>query len=310
MGHVPDHIPAAAATEHGVLIVALDADDLEGLERRRAEDLAGACPGCASLLADLAILRTATAQLSALPRTRDYRLTDADAERLRPSAWRQIIAWLGSPRSTVRPLAGGLAALGIVGLLLTTAPGIFGGSATSLSTAGAPVAAPSTGTSGGGSPEGSPVLGVAPNAAAGPGAAATAPPAASPAFAAPEATPRGAALPLPSLAAAALPSAASSAGAQTGQVAPTAAAGAGVVTGPAAPSAAPSTGSAATGAMDSGAKAGVPAASGGERNASLSPVTEAPAPDRTLPLLISLVLLAVGVALLLTNRMLRRRAGG
>ena len=294
MAHVPDHIPAAAAAEHAVLIVALDAGDLEAVERRRAQDLAGACPGCASLRADLAILRAATATIAAPARTRDYRLTDMDAERLRPSMWRQIIGWLGSPRSTVRPLAGGLTALGIVGLLLTTTPGIVG-QATTGSTAGAAVAAPSTGTIGGGSPESSPVRDATPYTASGPGAAATAPPAASPAFVVPEASLRAAALPAPSPAAAALPSAAS---------------GASVLTGPVAPTAPPSMDSAATGAMDSGAKAGVPGTSGGERNASLAPVAGTPAPDRTLPLLISLVLLAVGVALLLTNRMLRRRADG
>src|SRR5450756_2152990 len=117
MGHVPDHTPAAAAVEHAALIAALDAGDL-------------------------AVLRAATAALSAVPRTRDYRLTDADAARLRPSAWGRLVGWLGAPRSTVRPFAGGLAALGIAGLLLSTTPGFFGQAAMTLSTTGAPVVAP------------------------------------------------------------------------------------------------------------------------------------------------------------------------
>src|SRR5450759_2403251 len=139
MGHVPDHTPAAAAVEHAALIAALDAGDLAGIERDRAATLVGTCAGCASLLADLSVLRAATAALPAVPRTRDYRLTDADVARLRPSAWGRLVGWLGAPRSKVRPLAGGLAALGIAGLLLSTTPGFFGQAAMTLSTTGAPV---------------------------------------------------------------------------------------------------------------------------------------------------------------------------
>src|SRR5450759_1205686 len=126
MGHVPDHTPAAAAVEHAAMIAALDAGDLAGDERDRAARLVDRCAGCAALLGDLAIIRTATATLPAPPRRRDYRLSDADAARLRPSAWRSVIGWIGTPRSTVRPLAGGLAALGIAGLLLLAPHGFSG----------------------------------------------------------------------------------------------------------------------------------------------------------------------------------------
>ncbi len=79
------------------------------------------------------------------PRRRDYRLTPEDAARLRPTGWRRALAWLAAPGSTVRPLASGLAALGVVGILLTTGlPGFGAGGAVVLSAAGAPVDGQST----------------------------------------------------------------------------------------------------------------------------------------------------------------------
>jgi len=280
MGQVPDHTPTAAAVEHAALIAALDAGDLAGIERDRAATLADACSGCASLLADLAILRAATATLPAAPRTRDYRLTDADAARLRPSAWGRLVGWLGAPRSTVRPLAGGLAALGIAGLLLTTTPGFFGQAATTLSTTGAAVAAPGQAEGVGGGAQGNAQLSAAPSTPAGPGA-----------------TTGPGALSVPSPAAAGVPAA---------SAIPTA----GVVTGPAAAATPGSSGfSIDAGAMDSASKGASPPASQGERNAVLTAGSEPATPDRTLPLVLSLALLAAGIALFVANRTLRRRAG-
>ena len=297
MGQVPDHIPASAAVEHAALIAALDAGDLAGIERERAATLAGACPGCASLLADLAILRAATATLPAAPRTRDYRLTDADAARLRPSAWGRLVGWLGAPRSTVRPLAGGLAALGIAGLLLTTTPGFFGQAATTLSTTGAPVTAPGQAEGVGGGAQGNAQLSAAPSTPAGPGADKALEPAVTSAPGAPGATSGPGALPVPSPAAAGVP-------------APSAIPTAGVVTGPAAAATPGSSGfSGNAGAMDSASKGASPPASQGERNAALTAGSGPATPDRTLPLVLSLALLAAGIALFVANRTLRRRAG-
>lgn len=279
MGHVPDHTPAAAAVEHTALIAALDAGDLAGIERERAATLAGICTGCASLLADLAVLRAATAALPAVPRSRDYRLTDADVARLRPSAWGRLVGWLGAPRSTVRPLAGGLAALGIAGLLLSTTPGLFGQAAMTLSTTGAPVVAPGDAGGAGAAREVSPQLSTAPTTQAVPGA-----------------TPGPKAVPVPSPAAAGVP-------------APSAIPTAGMVTGPAAAATpGPSGVSSDAGAMDSASKAGSPEASLGERNAVLTPASEPATPDRTLQLVFSLALLAAGIGLFVANRVLRHRA--
>ncbi len=120
------HAPAPSAAEHELLIAGLDADDLREPDRTRAATLAQTCDGCAQLLADLAALRAATRALPARPRTRDFRLTPADAERLRPTAARRLLGWLAGPRSTVRPLAGSLAALGLAGLLVASVPGMLG----------------------------------------------------------------------------------------------------------------------------------------------------------------------------------------
>jgi len=285
MGHVPDHTPAAAAVEHAALIAALDAGDLAGIERDRAATLVGTCAGCASLLADLSVLRAATAALPAVPRTRDYRLTDADVARLRPPAWGRLVGWLGAPRSKVRPLAGGLAALGIAGLLLSTTPGFFGQAAMTLSTTGAPVVAPGDAGGAGAAREVSPQLSTAPTTQAVPGATPG-----------PKAVPVPAALPAPSPAAAGVP-------------APSAIPTAGMVTGPAAAATPGSSGfSSDAGAMDSASKAAPPEASQAERNAALTPASEPARPDRTMLLALSLALLAAGIGLFVANRVLRHRA--
>jgi hypothetical protein len=322
MHAAPDHSPAAAAAEHAALIVALDAGDLAGRERDTATTLAGTCAGCTSLLADLAVLRAATAALAATPRTRDYRLTEADAARLRPSTWTSLIRWLAAPRSSVRPLAGGLAALGIAGLLLTTTPGFLGGAATSLSTTGAPVVAPGGAEGAGGAVGGNALPGATPSAApsaassAAPSAASSAParpngaapiePAASaasaagPVLGAPGTTPGLAALPAPSPAAVGAPG-------------PAQVPDAGTVPGPAAIASAAagssgfSTGAGAT--TDTANKAAPPEASQADRS-SVLPAPSPPAPpDRTLPLLLSLALLGAGLGLLAANQALRRHAG-
>ena len=130
---VDDH-----AAEHALAIAALQAGDLAGPELARAEGLRTSCAACAALHADLGTLRSAVRTMPVPPRWRDYRLTEADAARLRPTGWRRLLEWLAAPGSSVRPLATGLATLGIAGLLLTGLPGLslFG------STASAPVPVP------------------------------------------------------------------------------------------------------------------------------------------------------------------------
>lgn len=143
------HDPAAEAQDHAALIAALDAGDLAGPDLARAERLLAGCAGCGSLRDDLAAIRVAMIALPSPARRRDYRLTEEDAARLRPSGWRRVAGWLAAPRSSVRPLATGLATLGVVGLLLTAGLPGFGG--------GVAVLHPAGETVDGAAPEGAPL---------------------------------------------------------------------------------------------------------------------------------------------------------
>lgn len=109
------------------LVARLAADDLVGREAGAANALTTECPACAQLLADLRAIASATATLPATRRPRDFRLSQADAARLRPAGWRRFVARFGAPElSFTRPLAMGLTTLGIAGLLLASLPAGFG----------------------------------------------------------------------------------------------------------------------------------------------------------------------------------------
>jgi hypothetical protein len=72
--------------DHDPLLIASLLDrDSAGRARAIAETRVATCPECAALLADLVALSTATTQLPAAVRTRDFRLTTADAARLAAS---------------------------------------------------------------------------------------------------------------------------------------------------------------------------------------------------------------------------------
>ncbi len=122
------------------LVAALAADDLEPIVRAEAETMVSSCRDCAELFADLKLIAVATAALPEIPRTRDFRISAADAARLQPRGWRGLLDALGGARATFsRPLAAGLTTLGLVGLLVTTIPGALHGQ--SLGSSGvAPVA--------------------------------------------------------------------------------------------------------------------------------------------------------------------------
>jgi hypothetical protein len=135
---VADH-PRLSSTAHPdhdtILVAALAAGDLADLALADAEALVAACPECARLRADLLAIAAATKALPAPVRSRDFRLTPAQAERLRPSGPRRWLAAFASPRLAVtRPLAVAFTTLGIAGLLLTAIPaagplGVFSGAA-------------------------------------------------------------------------------------------------------------------------------------------------------------------------------------
>jgi hypothetical protein len=137
--------PATHAAHDEALLAALAAgDDLGPDEAARATELAAGCRGCAAVVSDIRGLMAATAALPAPVRTRDFRLTDGDAARLRPAGWRGLVAAFGDARlAFTRPLAAGLVTIGFAGLLVAVVPGVLvpaGGSAT-FSAAEAPVPA-------------------------------------------------------------------------------------------------------------------------------------------------------------------------
>jgi hypothetical protein len=108
------------------LIARLAAGDLDEGEAVDANALVAACPACAQLHDDLRSIMAATAGLPAPRRTRDFRLTDADGARLRRTGWHRLLGRFGDPRlAFTKPLAGGLVALGIAGLVLTAAPSLI-----------------------------------------------------------------------------------------------------------------------------------------------------------------------------------------
>jgi hypothetical protein len=132
------------------LIARLAAGDLTEAEARDARALVASCPACAQLETDLRSIIAATAGLPAPRRTRDFRLTHADAARLRRTGWRRLLGRFGDPRlAFTRPLATGLVALGIAGLVFASAPAFVGaGTAATAAPALAPGAGALSGPAG------------------------------------------------------------------------------------------------------------------------------------------------------------------
>ena len=106
----------------------LPAADLPSINAQLA-----ACDACAGIHADLLALVAANRAMPTPERPRDYQLTDADARRLQRGGIRGWVDRIGSPRDRLsRPLAVGLTTLGLVGVLVGTAPSLlpsFGGAA-------------------------------------------------------------------------------------------------------------------------------------------------------------------------------------
>ncbi|HEY2887455.1 MAG TPA: hypothetical protein VGJ17_02485 [Candidatus Limnocylindrales bacterium] len=128
------------------LIARLAAGDLTEAEAAQARALVASCPACAELETDIRSIIAATSGLPAPRRTRDFRLTDADAARLRRTGWRRLLERFGDPRlAFTRPLATGLVALGIAGLVFASAPAFLQAGAAATA---APAQAPVTGAFG------------------------------------------------------------------------------------------------------------------------------------------------------------------
>jgi anti-sigma factor RsiW len=114
---------AAPHPGHDVVRIAAAADRADGPLPTLTQALLAACTECARLHADLLALAAALPSAATPRRTRDFTLTAADAERLRPRGLRRWLGLVGTSRDTItRPLAIGFTTLGLVGLLLTTVP--------------------------------------------------------------------------------------------------------------------------------------------------------------------------------------------
>ena len=94
--------------QHDLLLIAALADRTETTgdapltprERAQADAQLASCTDCASLHADLRALAVATPSAALPTRPRDFTLTQADADRLRPRGLRGFLGWIGSPRNS------------------------------------------------------------------------------------------------------------------------------------------------------------------------------------------------------------------
>jgi anti-sigma factor RsiW len=119
------HLSNRAADDHAghdhQLIVAYACGDLGADEARDAGQLVEQCRRCAALDREIRLMSSLARQLAVPPRPRDFRLSAADAERLRGSAVRRLLRRIGGPGlASLQPLAGAALAIGLL-LVVTTA---------------------------------------------------------------------------------------------------------------------------------------------------------------------------------------------
>jgi hypothetical protein len=116
------HIPDTAHDTHDLeLVAAHAAGEARGADLEQATALVAACTECAALHHDLRAIAAAMPELPAPARPRDFRLTPEQAASLRPTGIRGFLAAFSAPRfAFATPLGTGLAALGIVGVLVAS----------------------------------------------------------------------------------------------------------------------------------------------------------------------------------------------
>ena len=127
MPHIPDNVHDTHDLE---LVAAHAAGDAQGAGLDQATALVAGCTECAALHHDLRAIAAAMPELPAPVRPRDFRLTPEQAASLRPSGIRGFLAAFSGPRfAFATPLGTGLAALGIVGVLVASGGFASGGTA-------------------------------------------------------------------------------------------------------------------------------------------------------------------------------------
>ena len=127
------HMPDSHHDTHDLeLVAAFAAGDATGADLETVTALVASCADCAALHHDLRAIAAAMPALPTPVRPRDFRLTPEQAASLRPRGFRAILAAFASPKlSFATPLGTGLAAIGIVGVLVASGGLPVGGSATS-----------------------------------------------------------------------------------------------------------------------------------------------------------------------------------
>lgn len=107
--------PSDHARHDRLLVVRFAAADATGPDYEQARAQIDTCADCASLAADIATLHSSMAALPAAKRTRDFRLTQEQADQLRGSAFDRFLRRLAMPSlALLRPVAGVGVALGLV----------------------------------------------------------------------------------------------------------------------------------------------------------------------------------------------------
>jgi hypothetical protein len=117
-------IPTDHASHDQLLIAAHVAGDTSATESSQASSLLAICPDCRQAAADLAAIAAASRDVPAPKRSRDFRLTQEQALRLRR---RSPLARLGqillAPGGPARALPGALMTVGLAALLVSAVPG-------------------------------------------------------------------------------------------------------------------------------------------------------------------------------------------
>ena len=128
-----------------ILVVSFASGDLSAADRdyATAQTLVGSCAECARLHDDILAIASATKALPPPVRTRDFRITNEQAAKLRPAGLRGVLSRLTAPGALFsRQLGVGLATLGVAGLLIGSLPMNLGmGGAASAPAASQPASA-------------------------------------------------------------------------------------------------------------------------------------------------------------------------
>jgi hypothetical protein len=107
-------IPTDHARHDRLIVTRFAGDDAYPTEIDEARELVGTCPECARLAEDIRVLMSATSELPAPRRPRDFRLSREQAESLRGSFLERLLRPLAAPRlGLLRPLAGVAMSLGL-----------------------------------------------------------------------------------------------------------------------------------------------------------------------------------------------------